>query len=526
MPELSWSFPYSSQRMPVMARNVVATSQPLAAQAGMSMLLAGGNAADAALATAITLCVVEPTSNGIGSDAFCILWDGKRVHGLNASGRSPKAWSPELFAAHDQMPQRGWDAVTVPGCVSAWAALSERFGKLPFEALFEPAIHYARNGFIVSPITGRSWAYAARHYRDMPNWMATFAPRGRAPRIGEKFTCEAQARTLERIAETRGDAFYRGDLAEKIAAHAKHTGGAMTEEDLADHRADWVDTMAIDFQDHTLHEMPPNGQGIAALIALGILENRDLPQYPVDSADSFHLQIEAMKLAYADAHRYVSDPNARDIEYAQLLDPDYLAHRAQRIDLQRAQAPTFGMPRGNTVYLTAADEHGMMVSFIQSNYMGFGSGVVIPDTGISMQNRGAGFVLAEGHPNRVGGGKRPYHTIIPAFATREGQPAMSFGVMGGHMQPQGHAQMMIRIFAYGQNPQAACDAPRWQVLGGTHVGIEPGVDASVLDDLRARGHAIQIPRSIGYGGGQLIYKLDEAYCAASDPRKDGLAVGY
>ncbi len=526
MPELSWSFPYASQRMPVMARNVVATSQPLAAQAGLQMLLKGGNAADAALATAMALTVVEPNMNGIGSDAFCILWDGEQIHGLNASGRSPKAWSPELFAAHAQMPQRGWDAVTVPGCVSAWAEVSGRFGVLPFEALFEPAIHYARDGFIVSPITGNSWAQAVYNYGDMPDWMATFAPGGRAPKIGEKFVCEAQAQTLERIAETRGDAFYSGDLAEKIVAHARRTGGAMTEEDLAEHRADWVDTMTMDFRDCTLHEIPPNGQGIAALIALGILENWDLSGYAVDSADSLHLQIEAMKLAYADTHRYVSDPDARDIEFAQLLDPDYLSQRAKLLDLKRAGVPAFGMPRGDTVYLTAADEDGMMVSFIQSNYMGFGSGIVVPDTGISMQNRGAGFVLAEGHPNRVDGGKRPYHTIIPAFATREGQPVMSFGVMGGHMQPQGHAQMMIRIFAYGQNPQAACDAPRWQVFGGLSVGVEPGVDAGVLDDLRARGHDIEIPSAIGYGGGQLIYKLDDGYCAASDPRKDGLAVGY
>ena len=331
MSELSWSFPYSSQRMPVMARNVVATSQPLAAQAGLQMLLKGGNAVDAALATAMTLTVVEPNMNGIGSDAFCILWDGEQIHGLNASGRSPKAWSPELFAAHAQMPQRGWDAVTVPGCVSAWAALSERFGKLPFEALFEPAIHYARDGFLVSPITGHSWAQAVYHYGDMPDWMATFAPEGRAPKIGEKFVCEAQARTLERIAETGGEAFYSGDLAEKIAAHARRTGGAMTEEDLAEHRVDWVDTMTVDFGGYALHEIPPNGQGIAALIALGILENWDLSGYAVDSADGLHLQIEAMKLAYADTHRYVSDPGTRDIEFAHLLDPDYLA-AAREVD--------------------------------------------------------------------------------------------------------------------------------------------------------------------------------------------------
>ncbi len=526
MPEVSWSFPYASQRMPVMARNVVATSQPLAALAGTRMLLKGGNAVDAALATAMALPVVEPTMNGIGSDAFCILWDGEQIHGLNASGRSPKAWSPEMFPKDGVMPQRGWDAVTVPGCVSAWVALSERFGKLPFEELFEPAVHYARNGFSVSPLTGYSWANAVSNYNDMPDWMAVFAPNGRAPKVGEKFTNEAQARTLERIAETKGEAFYRGDLAEKIAAHAKNTGGAMTEEDLAEHQLDWVGTITTDFKSHTLHEIPPNGQGIAALMTLGILEHMDLTQYPVDSADSYHLQIEAMKLAYVDTHRHVSDPSTRDIDHQQLLDADYLATRAKLIDPKVAQAPTFGIPSSDTVYLTAADENGMMVSFIQSNYRGFGSGIVVPDTGISMQNRGAGFVLKEGHPNRVDGGKRPYHTIIPAFATKDGQPIMSFGVMGGHMQPQGHVQMMVRIFAYGQNPQAACDAPRWQVLGGLNVGIEPGVDANVLDDLRSRGHNIEIPPEIEYGGGQLIYRLEDGYCAASDPRKDGLAVGY
>ena len=260
MPELSWSFPYPSQRMPDMARNVVATSQPLAAQAGLQMLLKGGNAVDAALATAMALTVVEPNMNGIGSDAFCILWDGEQIHGLNASGRSPKAWSPELFAAYAQMPQRGWDAVTVPGCVSAWIALSERFGKLPFEALFEPAIHYARNGFVVSPITDIAGHRLCIITAICPIGWRLLTPLGRAPKIGEKFVCGAQARTLERIAETKGDAFYSGDLAEKIAAHAKRTGGAMTEEDLGAHRADWVDTMTMDFRDYTLHEIPPNGQ--------------------------------------------------------------------------------------------------------------------------------------------------------------------------------------------------------------------------------------------------------------------------
>jgi gamma-glutamyltranspeptidase/glutathione hydrolase len=506
---------------------MVCTSQPLAAQAGLKMLQKGGNAVDAALATAMTLTVVEPTMNGIGSDAFAILWDGKELHGLNASGRSPKAWSPEYFANQDSMPALGWDAVTVPGCVSAWAALSERFGKLPFADLFGPAIRHARDGWIVPPIVAGSWSAAAQSLGQSADFRDAFMPGGRTPHVGEVFRFEAQARTLERIAETKGEAYYRGDIAEKIAAHAKNCGGAMTEEDLAAHQADWVDPLQADYRGHTLHEIPPNGQGIAALLMLGMLENFDLPSYPVDSADSIHLQLEAMKLAFADGHRYVSDPATRDIEYEQLLDPAYLAGRAKLIDPQKANIPTFGKPgRGETVYLTAADESGMMISFIQSNYMGFGSGVVVPDTGISLQNRGYGFTLEDGHPNQVAGGKRPYQTIIPAFTTKDGQPVMSYGVMGGPMQPQGHAQMMIRMFDYDQNPQAACDAPRWQVMTGNTVAVESGMSIEVIDDLKSRGHDVQIVAPARFGGGQLIYKLDDGYCGASDWRKDGQAAGF
>lgn len=524
---LSWTFPYPSQRMPVMARNLVCTSQPLGTQAGIQMLQKGGNTVDAALATAITLTVVEPTMNGIGSDAFAILWDGEQLHGLNASGRSPAAWSPDRFKDHDAMPALGWDAVTVPGCVSAWVTLSDRFGKLPFADLFEPAIRHARDGWIVPPVVARSWEAATASLGGIPDFQQAFMPGGRAPYAGEVFKFEDQARTLERIAETKGEAYYRGDLAEKIAAHAKDTGGAMTVDDLAAHQADWVDPIQKDYRGLTLHEIPPNGQGIAALLMLGMLENADIAAHPVDSADSLHLQIEAMKLAFADGHRYVSDPDTRDIEWDQLLDDDYLSDRYRQIDPSKAGSPTFGKPgAGETVYLTAADESGMMISFIQSNYMGFGSGVVVPGTGISLQNRGAGFVLEDGHPNQVGGGKRPYHTIIPAFTTCDGEPVMSYGVMGGPMQPQGHAQMMIRMFDYGQNPQAACDAPRWQVFGGNVVGVEEGVPTDVMDDLRSRGHDVQVMPAARFGGGQLIYRLEDGYCGASDWRKDGQAAGY
>ncbi|MEM7030758.1 MAG: gamma-glutamyltransferase family protein [Chloroflexota bacterium] len=528
MTTFNWDFPYASQRMPVLAKNVVATSQPVAAQAGLRMLLKGGNAVDAALAAAMALTVVEPSMNGIGSDAFAILWDGQQLHGLNASGRSPKALTYDHFAGRSEMPAMGWDTVTVPGCVSAWVNLSERFGKLAFAELFEPAIDYAQNGYLVSPITGKGWAGAVNKYRDFPEFADGFLPQGKAPAIGSRFRFPDQAKTLQAIASTMGEAFYQGDLAEKIAAHAQATGGKMTKQDLADHQVDWVTPIATDYRGLTLHEIPPNGQGLAALLMLGILRHFDLAEYPVDSADSIHLQLEAMKLAFADAHRYISDPATMDVSVDALLDEAYLARRAEFIDLNEAKIPEFGIPsEGNTVYLTAADESGMMISFIQSNYMGFGSGIVVPGTGISMQNRGAGFTLEPGHPNQIGGGKRPYHTIIPGFITENSQPIMSFGVMGGPMQPQGHAQMMIRLRDYGQNPQAASDAPRWRVVDGLAVEIEPGLEAGVYAELERRGHQIVIqPNPGGFGGAQLIHRLDNGYCAASDHRKDGQAVGF
>ena len=527
----TYDFPYPSQRMPVLARNVVATSQPLAAQAGLQMLSVGGNAVDAALAAAIALTVVEPTSNGIGSDAFAILWDGKELVGLNASGRSPQTLTKERFEGLDAVPLRGWDAVTVPGAVSSWVTLSERYGKLPFEALFEPAIRYAREGYLVSPITARAWSIAPKVFGDFPEFATGFLPNGRAPRAGELFRYEDQAKTLEHIAETKGETFYRGDLAEKMAAHAKASDALLTEEDLAEHQADWVDLIAEDYRGVTLHEIPPNGQGLAALLMLGMLKHHLVADYPVDSADSLHVQIEAMKLAFADAYRYISDTDTMDMSLERLLHNDYLKERSKEIDMKRAKSPNYGVPkRGGTVYLTAADEEGMMVSFIQSNYYGFGSGIVVPGTGISLQNRGAGFTLEEGHPNQVAGGKRPFHTIIPGFLTQNGQPLMSFGVMGGPMQPQGHAQMVIRLCDYGQNPQAASDAPRWRVAGGREVHVELGFKPDVLDDLRSRGHEVKVDDSafgsFGFGGAQLIYKLEDGYLAASDSRKDGQAVGF
>ncbi|MXZ80559.1 MAG: gamma-glutamyltransferase family protein [Gammaproteobacteria bacterium] len=512
-----------------MGRNMVAASQPLAVQAGVRALQSGGNAVDAALATAITLTVVEPTMNGIGSDAFCILWDGNRLHGLNASGRSPKAMTVNDFAGMDSMPERGWDTVTVPGAVSAWVALSDQFGKLPFERLFEDAIGYAENGFQVTPITARLWAEAEELFAGFPDF-GVFLPDGRAPGSGELFRLPDQARTLEKIASSRGEAFYRGELAERIVAASKNGGGKMTMADLDAHQCDWVEPIGGRYRDHVLHEIPPNGQGLGALIMLGILEKTRFLEYEPDSADALHCQIESMKLAFADTFRYVSDPAWSDMDPGRLLDPEYLARRAELIDMNRAGSPGHGVPpKGGTVYLTAADESGMMVSYIQSNYAGFGSGIVIPGTGISLQNRGAGFTLEPGHPNQLAGGKRPFHTIIPAFLTKDGRPVMSFGVMGAHMQAQGHAQMLIRVLDQGLSPQAANDAPRWQVCQDNTVLLESGYGEDLRAALRERGHVVhdfEFEQIFEMGGAQLIVKTEVGYVGGSDPRKDGMAAGY
>jgi gamma-glutamyltranspeptidase/glutathione hydrolase len=528
MTAFSWNLPYAWPRKPLLAANVVATSQPLAAQAGLAMLAAGGNAVDAILATAITLTLVEPVSNGIGSDAYAIVWDGTRLHGLNASGRSPAGWTPEFFAGQSSVPVRGWNSVSVPGCVSAWRMLSERFGKLPFEKLFERAIGYGREGFLVSPTIAGQWAAQASELKVQPGFAEAFMPGGKVPAVGERFRLVDHAATLEKIAATRGDAFYSGELAEKLAAHARANGAAMTLADLAAHRSDWVDTLTMDYRGYTVHELPPNGQGIVALIALGILEQFDVASLPVDSPDSVHLQIEAVKLAFADALAYVADIDHMPIAPAQMLDRAYLASRAKLIDMKKAQPFAAGTPpKGGTVYLTAADASGMMVSLIQSNFMGFGSGVVVPGTGISLQNRGATFVLTEGHPNRVGPRKRPYQTIIPAFVTKDGKPVMSFGVMGGTMQPQGHTQVMVRIADYGQNPQAASDGPRFRWVKGLDVSIEPGFPPATLEALKQRGHNLVTVNDYNqFGSAQMIWKMDGGYFAASDPRRDGQAVGF
>jgi gamma-glutamyltranspeptidase/glutathione hydrolase len=526
-----WSYPYTSQRMPLIADNVVATSQPLASAAGLQMLARGGNAADAAVATAITLTVVEPCMNGIGGDAFVLLWDGAKLHGLNASGRAPAAWTREYFSKYKEMPRRGWDSVTVPGAVSAWRAVSERFGKLPFEDLFEPALRYARDGYFVSHTVHRQWQAQVPDLIDQPGYREAFAPNGRAPLPSERFICPGQANTLERIARTKGEDFYRGELAKAIAQHARNTGGLMTEADLAAHKCDWVDPISVRYRDVELHEIGPNGQGIAALMALGMLEHFDIKSLEPDSAQAVHLQVEAMKLAFADLHEYVADADRMtEVTAKDLLNPAYLAQRAKLIDPKRASAARHGKPHsGGTVYLTAADSNGMMVSYIQSNFKGFGSGVVVPNTGIALQNRGWGFNLRPGHPNEVAPGRRPFHTIIPGFLMRNGRPLMSFGVMGGSMQAQGHVQVASRIADQGLNPQAASDAPRWRVLDDNHgVAVEWNMPKATVEELIARGHPVKVaPRfDLEFGSAQLALRLDNgAYVAASDHRKDGYPVG-
>ena len=534
-----WTRGYPSQRSPVFARNVVSTSHPLAAQAGLRILGQGGNAVDAAIATAACMTLVEPCSNGLGSDAFAIVWDGRSLQGLNASGIAPQAWTPDYFdrkhGAGSAMPRRGWDAVTVPGAVAGWVALSERYGKLPFADLMAPAIEIAERGYAVPVIVQSKWRMASE-VADLvaqPGFAEAFLPRGRAPEVGELFRFPGAARTLRLIAATKGEAFYRGEIAEATAAFARETGGAITAADFAAYAPQWVDTISMDYAGHTLHEIPPNGQGIAALIALGILKQFDIGALPVDSTASQHLQIEAMKLAFADVYRHVGDPRTMKVQVAELLDPGYLASRAKLIDMQRAQDFQAGNPvKGGTIYLTAADESGMMVSFIQSNYMGFGSGVVVPGYGLSLQNRGHGFTREAGHANVVAPGKRPFHTIIPAFLMKDGQPQMSYGVMGGNMQPQGHLQTLVRMLDYRQHPQAACDAPRWRFNEGLSINVEPSMAPQTIDGLRALGHQIgDIHDSYqDFGAGQFIWRLGdpavEGYVAASDPRRDGAAAGW
>ncbi|MBC7380937.1 MAG: gamma-glutamyltransferase family protein [Burkholderiaceae bacterium] len=529
--------PYTSTRIPLFARNVVSTSHPLAAQAGLRMMLKGGNAVDAAIAAAAAMTICEPVSNGLGSDAFCILWDGKELHGLNASGPSPKAWTPEYFKRKhgdaSAPPKRGLDSATVPGAIASWVALSDRFGKLPFGDLLEPAIEIAERGYLLPIVIQQKWAAATDELKAMPGFAQGFLPWGRAPNVGELFQFKAAARGLRAIAASKGESFYRGEIAAALERFSNQNGGSLTAADMAAYKPEWVKPIGKNYRGYTMHEIPPNGQGIAALIALGIVDKFDMASLPVDSVDSQHLQIEAMKLAFADVYKFVSEPSSMTVTPEQMLDDAYLTSRAKLIDMSKAQDFKAGNPvKGGTIYLTAADENGMMVSFIQSNYMGFGSGCVEPEFGISLQNRGHGFSLNEGSPNIVAPGKRPFHTIIPAFLTKDGQPVMSHGVMGGNMQPQGHLQTLVRMLDYKQSPQVACDAPRWRFNSGLEINVEAAMDKATVQGLADRGHTMEVINDSyqDFGAGQFIWRAGnpkvEGYVAASDARRDGQAVGF
>jgi gamma-glutamyltranspeptidase/glutathione hydrolase len=522
---MNWEQPYSATRSPVCAENMVASSQPLAVQAGIDALRRGGNAVDAALSTAITLTVVEPNNNGLGSDAFALIWDGTELAGLNASGRAPRGWTAQRFAHRDKMPTLGWDSVTVPGAVSAWVELSARYGRLPFSQLFDAAIGYAEDGFLVGPKTAVYWKLAEQTFAKFADFGEHFFP---APDAGKRFRRPDLARTLKLIADSNGQDFYHGSLAERIIKASADAGGALDSSDLAEHQADWVTPIAQPYRDVKLHEIPPNGQGLAAQIALGILNHLPVPEF--ESTDSVHLQLEIMKVACRAAADHFADPQAMRVTPEQLLEPGSLAKIARAIGPKASALPPLALPISHdTVYLCAADREGMMVSFIQSNFMGFGSGIVIPGTGIAMQNRGCGFSLDPAHANCVAPGKRPFHTIIPGFVSDAGGGRLAFGVMGGHMQHQGHFQMVQRIFDHAQNPQAASDAPRWYLAPDYSVSLESGFSTSVAKDLAARGHRVSFEEHEHvFGGAQLIYRDDGAggYVGGSDHRKEGMVAGF
>lgn len=528
---------------------VCATSQPLAAAAGAHVLRTGGNAVDAAVAAAVTLTVVQPGSNDIGGDLFAIVWDGQRLHGLNASGRAPAALTREAVLAagadrqasdalggaqaqvgeHGKVPPYGWAAVTVPGAPAGWRELHRRFGSRPFAELFTDAIRYAEHGYPVSPGVAASWEVARQRHAtlsgpEFAEWGRVWTIDGRAPRAGERWRNPDAARTLRLIADSEAEAFYHGEIAQALAEFAARTGGWLTAADLANHTCEWVDPIAARYRGHEVWELPPNGQGLAALLALAILDGLDL----VDATEEErrHAQIEAMKLGFADTHAYVADPAIVPVPTADLLRPEYVASRRAQIGPQASDPAPGELIRGGTVYLCTADADGMMVSLIQSNYMGFGSYVALPGYGFGLQNRGAGFSLDPDHPNVLAPGKRPFHTIIPGFVTRDGEAVGPFGVMGGHMQPQGHVQLMVRTLDEGLDPQAALDAPRWYWHTGRRVHVEPEVPEPVRQGLKSRGHQVTVGGAF-FGYGQAIWRSPEGgYVAGSEPRADGCAIGF
>lgn len=511
----------------------VATSQPLATAAALDVLQHGGNAVDAAVTAAAVLNVTEPYMTGIGGDMFALMWsaDEGRLVGLDGSGRSGSKVSVEALLAEGatRVPYRGAKAVTVPGALSGWNALLERYGTRTLAEALAPAIRIAEEGFPVTPIIARDWGNTVEVLKRDAGAAATFLLDGkRAPRAGEWFRNPDLARSFRRIAEHGPGELYGGDLGRDIVEGLDRLGGYVTLDDLRRQEVRWVEPLSVDYKGYTLWELPPAGQGVAALEMLGLLEGFDLRAMGHNSAAYLHTLIEAKKLAYADLARYVADPDYMDIAVERLLDPEYVRTRARLIDPTRAATrPSPGRPgtQGETVYLSVADRHGNMVSFINSVYEYFGSGVVIPGTGFVLQNRGAGFTLREGSPNRIGPRKRPLHTIIPAFVTRRQRPWLAFGVMGGSMQPQGHVQVLLNLIEFGMDPQEAVDAPRFRHFSGRRVAIEE-VGEDLKSALEALGHEVVDWRPVAFGGAQLVMKLERGWAAASDPRKDGMAAGH
>ncbi|MFQ5854349.1 MAG: gamma-glutamyltransferase [Anaerolineae bacterium] len=530
---------YPSRRSTVMARNgMVATSQPLAAQAGLQVLIDGGNAFDAAVTTAAVLNVVEPMSTGIGGDCFALLYlaDTGEVKALNGSGRAPTALTLAVFQDQglDRVPLIGMLPVTVPGTVDGWATLLNRYGTLSLADALAPAIRYAEEGFPVTELIARAWDHLTPKMRATPEAAAHYLVDGeRAPRPGEIFRLPALAQTFRRISISGLDAFYCGDIAQAIVDFSERSGGFLTVEDFQGHTSTWVEPISVDYRGYRVYECPPNGQGLAALLALNIAKGFDLSGMAPDSTEYLHIVIEAMRLGFADAFTYVADPEHADIPLDSLLSEAYAAERRGMIESNQARAEVqAGQPAGeDTVYLTVVDGDGNACSFINSLYYGFGSGMVAGDTGICLQNRGACFVLDPEHRNCWTPGKRPYHTIIPSIITRDGALFASYGVMGGFMQPQGHLQVVSHLLDHGMSPQHALDAPRFRVLEDLQrVLLERGVPLRALSDLARMGHRVVPPAEsdAGFGGGQIIM-IDQANGAmfgGSDPRKDGCAVGF
>lgn len=523
------------QRVPVYAKNgMVATSQPLAAQAGLDILKKGGNAIDAAIATAGCLTVVEPTSNGIGGDAFALVWTKGELYGLNASGSAPAELTAEVLEqqGYKEMPKYGWIPVTVPGAPSAWTELSSRFGRLPLTKVLEPAIRYAEQGFPVSPTVASLWEDAYGTYaqnlkgEEYKSWFETFAPQGRAPEVGEIWSSQDHANTLKSIAETNAHSFYKGDLADKIAQFSKQYGGYLRKKDLENYQPEWVTPISISYRGYDVWEIPPNGHGLVALLALNILKGFDFESR--ESLGTYHKQIEALKLAYADGLKYIAEPSEMNVTVEELLSDEYAAERRMLIGKEALQPEAGNPPKGGTVYLATADGEGNMVSFIQSNYMGFGSGLVVPGTGISLHNRGNNFSLNKYHANYLKPGKRPYHTIIPGFLTKDNQAVGPFGVMGGFMQPQGHIQVIMNTIDFGLNPQASLDAPRWQWKSDKVVEVEHKFQQHLALSLKEIGHQMQYSvDSTDFGRGQIIWRAKNGVLVGgTEPRADGVVASW